>query len=229
MLTDSSITTLLVEDHEITRMGLRMMLERVPKVSIVAEASNGEEAIAKAEEFHPSLVLMDIGLPGVNGIQATKAIKESSAAKVIIITSHDTEADAIAGLDAGADAYCLKGVSFPQLVLAIQTVMDEAMWLSPGIARLVLKSAREKVTAAPAQTSVAVRANRFGLSTRELEVLALLADGLTNQEIGSTLYLSSETIKTHVRHLMQKLCVTDRTQAAVKAMKEGLIFVGEHC
>lgn len=220
-MSDKSIRTILVEDHEVTRLGIKLMLNDLPEISIVAEASDGGDAVCKAKELNPDLILMDIGLPGMDGIQCTKAIKNSINAKVIMITSHGNNEDIFAGLSAGAEGYCLKGVSSRQLTTAIQSVMDGALWLDSGIAKQVVRAA--SVGAMNSESKSITALGNFGLSEREREVLALLVDGMSNQEMAERLYLSTETIKTHMRHIMEKLRVADRTQAAVKAVKQGLV------
>jgi NarL family two-component system response regulator LiaR len=218
---EALIRTLLVEDHEISRLGLKKILEHMPEICVVGEVADGILAVATAIELRPDLVLMDIGLPGMDGIEATKAIKKVLATKVIVITSHDNSDDVFAGLSAGADAYCLKGISASQLENAIHSVMDDAMWLDPGIAQQVVQAV---VRDSRAQLSHSgSQANVFHLSERELEVLSLLVNGATNQQMASRLFLSPETIKTHMRRVMEKLRVSDRTQAAVKAVKQGLV------
>ena len=215
-----SIRTLLVEDHEITRLGLRKALESIARVTVVAEAADGNTAVSVAIELQPDLVLMDIGLPGKDGIQATKAIKDALSAKVIMITSHDNEEDIFAALSAGAEAYCLKDISTAQLANAIYSVIDGALWLDPGIAKTVLKQIELGRTRA--LSASAPRGDTFGLSERENQVLNLLVEGLSNQQIGERLFLSPDTIKTHLCHIFDKLRVSGRTQAAIKAVRSGL-------
>jgi two-component system, NarL family, response regulator LiaR len=210
---------MLVEDHEITRLGLKMMLEQIDGIEVVAEAADGKTCIDTAITVKPDLILMDIGLPGVDGIEATKAIKDALQTKIIVITSHESEEDVLAGLAAGADAYCLKGVSFAQLSNAISAVRDGAIWLDPGIAREITRIA----AMGKAQSTQKPSENAFHLSARECEVLSLLVEGLTNRQIAERLILSCETVKTHMRHIMEKLCVADRTQAAVKAVRQGIV------
>lgn len=226
---ENSITILLVEDHEITRLGMRTMIEQMQNTIVVDEADSGRAAIKKAQELRPALVLMDIGLPDIDGIKATKQIKEMQLSKVILITSHDNDDDILAGLSAGADAYCLKGISSAQLSHAVYSVMGGAVWLDPDIAKQVVRlmqgrGAEDKLQL-PAQpkSSSSPIGNPFQLSEREYDVLCLLVDGMSNQQIANRLYLSAETVKSHMRHLMEKLRVSDRTQAAVKAVKEGLV------
>jgi NarL family two-component system response regulator LiaR len=220
MLTNT-IETILVEDHEITRLGLRKALEHMSEISVVAEVGDGMLAVSKIEELKPDLVLMDIGLPGLDGIEATRRIKETMSVKVIMLTSHENEEDIFAALAAGADAYCLKGISPDQLGNAIRSVMEGAVWLDPGIAKCVLGQALSSPPRKRCETEAEVE-NSFGLSDRERQVLNLVVDGLTNQAIAKELYLSPDTVKTHLRHVMEKLKVSDRTQAAVKAVRHSL-------
>jgi DNA-binding NarL/FixJ family response regulator len=218
---NGTITTVLVEDHELVRLGLKMALKHIAEVSLVAEVADGASAVDKTNELHPDLVLMDIGLPGMDGIEATRLIKRSSSTKVIIVTSHDGKEDLFAGLSAGADAYCLKGVSASQLANCIRSVMEGAVWLDPGIAKLVLHQAIEYNSRGI--SSDESHGRTFGLSEREIEILTLVVEGLGNHQIADRLFLSPETVKTHLRHVMEKLCVSDRTQAAVKAVRQGLV------
>lgn len=218
----SVIDILIAEDHEITRVGLRLTLEHIEGFKVVGEASDGRSAVEKVSELKPHVVLMDIGLPLLDGIDATCKIKEMTpATRVIMLTSHDNDRDIFAALGAGADGYCLKEVSESQLVMAIKAVADGVAWLDPGVASRVLRACA-KVSPQPdeQQRSVTIAAP---LSQREIDVLRLVVEGLSNQEIADRLVLSVETIKTHMRHIMEKLTVSDRTQAAVKAMREGLI------
>jgi DNA-binding NarL/FixJ family response regulator len=228
-LTDSPgtrIKILVVEDHEITRVGLKLTLEQSDEIEIVGEASDGNQAVEASSELNPTVVLMDIGLPNIDGIEATGLIKKASpATRVIMLTSHDNDRDIFAALGAGADGYCLKETPTNQLVLAIKTVADGAAWLDPAIASKVLKAS--VMGALPAQTAGG-GTGKSGLQTsrlsqREIDVLKLVVEGLSNQAIAERLYLSVETVKTHMRRIMEKLAVSDRTQAAVKAMREGLL------
>jgi NarL family two-component system response regulator LiaR len=220
-MADDAITILLVEDHEITRVGIRIMLEQMSDIILLGEASSGVEAVSKAKELRPSLVLMDIGLPDMDGIEATRVIKDTLSAKVILITSHDNNEDVLAGLSAGADAYCLKGINEIQLSNAIRSVMDGALWLDPDIAKRIVQLMQPQDNQTVRTATKAE--NPFHLSEREHQVLRLLVDGNSNQQIADAMYLSTETVKSHMRHLMEKLKVADRTQAAVKAVREGLI------
>lgn len=217
----STIDILIAEDHEITRVGLRLTLEHIEGFKVVGEASDGRSAVEKVSELKPHVVLMDIGLPLLDGIDATCKIKEMTpATRVIMLTSHDNDRDIFAALGAGADGYCLKEVSESQLVMAIKAVADGVAWLDPGVASRVLRACAKVSPQQEEQRMVTIAAP---LSQREIDVLRLVVEGLSNQEIADRLVLSVETIKTHMRHIMEKLTVSDRTQAAVKAMREGLI------
>lgn len=218
---EKPITALLVEDQEIVRLGLQAFLQQLGNVDIVASAPDGEAAINVAMEVKPDIVFMDIGLPILDGIRATKAIKEKLASKVIMITSHQEDVDIFASLSAGADAYCLKGISAPQMSNAINAVMSGAVWLDPDIAKSVCRA-----IAAGSQCRLAKNGGDGELTVREMQVLSLIVEGLTNQSIADRLGLSAETVKSHVKRIMDKLQVSDRTQAAVKAVKCGLLTAG---
>ena len=220
----AAITTLLVEDQEITRLGLKKMLEHVDNVLVIGEATNGQDAVTMAKELKPELILMDIGMPIMDGIRATEIIKEICQSKIVLVTSHDNEDDVMAGLSAGADAYCLKDISVFRLGNAINAVLEGAVWLDPDIAKTLMHAITFQPPAKGVETNKpAAGQSGFQLSERETAVLRLLVDGLSNQQIGDRLGISSETVKTHMRHIMDKLKVSDRTQAAVKAVREGLI------
>jgi DNA-binding NarL/FixJ family response regulator len=223
-MSDNTISTLLVEDHEIALLGLKKMLEKIKQIQIVAETNSGVDAVRLATELRPDLILMDIGLPDMNGIEATRLIKASIPCKILLITSRDGEEDVMAGVAAGADAYCLKDISASRLSSAIHSILEGAFWLDPEIA----KTFKQGIPLKPKDKEAAPqdkrsRAREFQLSDREFEILCLLVEGLSNQQMAERLFLSTETVKTHMRHLMEKLRVSDRTQAAVKAVKEGIV------
>ena len=211
------IRVLIVEDQELVRVGLKTVLPKTEGLEVAGTASDGRDAVEQARSIVPDVIVMDIGLPFLNGIEASKQIKEARPeTKIVMLTSHDDEEHVFAALGAGVEGYCLKESSGGLLTSAILSVSEGAAWLDPGIARMVLESTREG--------RQKVNSELAGLLTkRELEVLKQVVDGRTNQEIADGLFISIETVKTHMRHIMEKLRVTDRTQAAVKAMKEGLI------
>ena len=223
------IKIFIADDHEITRVGLKLTLQNVPDFKVIGEAEDGKETIRLVKELKPDVVLMDIGLPIMDGIDATGRIKdEVPDTRIIMLTSHDSDRDVFAALGAGADGYCLKEVSGTQLINAIRAVADGVAWLDPGVASRVLRACATNNPFAAAADDIN-SAKGLGmspassLSQRELDVLRLVVEGLSNQEIAGRLILSVETIKTHMRHIMEKLAVSDRTQAAVKAMRSGLV------
>lgn len=244
------IKVLLVEDHTLTRMGLKTALKRTSDIDVIGEATNGEESVAAVENLKPDVILMDVGMPVMDGIQATrKILAKSPAMKVIMLTQHDNDRDILASLAAGASGYCLKDVAPDRLYTAIRSVNAGDAWLDASIASRVLKhysgeapmesrehdeeaavttsSTPTKESAAVSQTAqsqdVMDRPFAEPLSTRELEVLKLIVDGLSNQDIADKLIISLATAKTHVRNILNKLAVDDRTQAAVHAMRRGLV------
>jgi len=217
-----TIKVLIVEDHQMTLVGIQMLLDKDPNFAVVATAQNGVEAVRKAAETRPEVILMDIGLPEMDGIEATQKIKaQSPDVRVIMLTSKDSEQDVFAALAAGADAYCMKGISIEALSAAIEAVKEGTAWLDPAIARLVL--GRFKGTTPMLETSRPEGAEDCPLTAREMEVLQLIVDGLSNPEIADRLTITKATAKAHVHSILQKLCVDDRTQAAVLAMRQGYV------
>lgn len=226
------IKIMLVEDHELTRIGLKVSLGKYENIEIVAETANGNEAIQFAKEKAPDLIIMDIGLVKLDGIEATRQIKQDNPkVKVIILTSHESEKEILASLASGADGYCLKDTPPDQLYTAINSVVEGNAWLSSQVAEKVLRNLCGKnlnqikqinfSKAAPSPSPYMIPS--IPLSDRELEVLKLIVDGKSNQEIANKLFVTLATVKTHVRSILNKLSVDDRTQAAVKAMKEGIV------
>jgi DNA-binding NarL/FixJ family response regulator len=224
-MNSESITLLIVEDHELTRIGLRLTLDSMGEFTILGEAEDGASAVAAVTDSHPDVVLMDIGLPKLNGIEATKQIKEyHPGTKIIMLTSHCNDDDVFASFSAGADGYCLKDVKSAQLQLAIRTTASGASWLDPGIASRVFQSLPKEGNDKDAfKKPSAGTVVGQPLSERERQVVEHVANGLSNQEIADRLFVSVETVKTHMRRIMDKLAVSDRTQAAVKAMKQGIL------
>ena len=218
------IKVLLVEDHEMTRMGLQVGIGKNEELELVGEAADGLEGVAKARELSPNVILMDIGLPEIDGIEATKRIRESHIdTKILMFTSRESEDDVFAALGAGADGYVTKGTNVNQLCAAILAVNSGASWLDPTIARMVLNRATKQTQPQTTEKDPAEFVKNAGLTQRELEVLALISDGLSNPEISDKLVISRATAKAHVHNILQKLCVENRTQATITAVKEGLI------
>ena len=265
-----TVGLVLVEDHPMTRLGLKLMLEQLGGFSVLGEAATGAEALTVLDALHHQgalcqLVLMDIGLPDMDGIEATQRLKaQYPHLRIMMLTSKDQENDVMAALAAGADAYCLKGIAPDALANAIRTVAEGAAWLDPSIARMVLgrfqqpqhqgglgpspqgllppmvchtsaplgnlaggNRAHSKgalgITAPPLPQASGKQASPFPLTPRELEVLRLIVDGLSNADIAERLIITKATAKAHVHSILQKLCVDDRTQAAVLAMRQGFV------
>lgn len=219
---------LLVEDHQMTLIGLKMLLERDGSVEVLGEAENGLRAVELANQLAPEVILMDIGLPDMDGIEATQKIKASHpATRIIMLTSKESEQDVFAALAAGADAYCMKGISPEMLTSAIQAVKEGTAWLDPAVAKMVL-GRFQRDSGDPLPNSPSTQPNdpvweNCPLTARELEVLRLIVDGMSNPEIAEELVITKATAKAHVHSILQKLCVDDRTQAAVLAMRQGFV------
>lgn len=220
------INVLLVEDHELYRMGLSMLLNKDDNINLLSEASDGIQGIKQARELSPDVILMDIGLPNIDGIEATQRIKDfNSDIKILIFTSRDSENDVFEAFRAGADGYIMKGATPEQTILAIKSVYEGVGWIDPSIAKMVFsnlqKPSSSNLTSAEIQKTE--RNNSYGLTERELDVLELMVDGLTNPQIAEKLVITRATAKAHVHSILQKLCASSRTQATVMAMKEGLV------
>jgi len=210
------IRILLVEDHAVVRESIREALTRDPEFSVVGEASRGEEAIRLATELSPDVILMDISLPGLNGIEATRQIKAiQPSVAILILTAYDDEQYVFPVLSAGAAGYLLKDVGVHDLVEAIKTVYRGDSVLHPSIARKVLQKFRSNKSNGLKEQAADI------LSERELTVLKLAAAGLSNSAIAQELHLSVSTIETHLRAIFNKLGVGSRTEAVIEAMKKG--------
>lgn len=216
----ASTTIFLAEDHELMRDGLRAALTRHGKFEIVGEAADGAIAVAEIKKLRPDVVVMDIGMPSMDGIEAARQVKQAlPETKVIMLTSHDSEQEIFASLASGANGYCLKDLAGDKLILAIASVAEGALWIDPRIATRVL----DVMTFPQAAASTVDSHGSVPLSQRETEVLRLMVDGLTNQEIAGKLVIGVSTVRTHVQHILEKLAVSGRTEAAVKAMRNALI------
>ena len=217
------VRILLVEDHKLMRVGLKSLFEEHKELEVISEAQSGKEAIENFKIAHPDVVLIDIGLPDMSGIEAAKKILElNNNAKIIMLTSHLSEQEVMDSLHAGACAYVMKDINIEILKMIIRTVKEGAMWLDPQAVPIL----REKNCGVipPRQMSRAMfKEQHANLTQREYEVLKLVVDGKSNNEIAQELTISEHTAKAHVCNIIQKLVVDDRTQAAVKALKEGLV------
>ena len=210
---------LIVEDHELTRFGLKTAFESCDFIDVIYEADSAENGINVAKANSIDLIIMDLGLPGMDGIEATKTIKESNKdIKIVILTSHNDEQEVLNSLKAGANAYCSKEINPKRLIQVIQSVLDGAAWFDPAISHIVLKAATK------AQNNESNKPIRnYGLTSRETQILKLITEGYSNIEIANELYVSINTTKAHVASILQKLEVDDRLQAALKALKERLV------
>jgi DNA-binding NarL/FixJ family response regulator len=235
--TSSAIRMIVVDDHYVTRAGLRLILARFPRLELVGEAENGRQALEMAAELKPDVMLMDVSMPEMDGIEASRAIKEiSPETRIIMLSSNEHEEAICACLAAGASGYCLKDAHPDRLYAAIQGVFKGDIWLDSAIAAKVLKVyfASEPETTAPSPQKISGGNFKAGatherapktprLSERESAVLNLLVQGLSNLEIAQRLVISLPTAKSHVRSILNKLAVDDRTQAAIEAMHRGLV------
>jgi DNA-binding NarL/FixJ family response regulator len=221
----TTIKLFIVEDYHLTRMGLMAILSEFPKLKFVGEAESAEEALTKLDAAAPNVLLLDLGLPGMNGIEMAQEVRRRwPELKIVILTSHNEEQEVIAALGAGAQAYVLKDVKPERLLYIIETVMDGAVWLDPAIAGMVLSLVNN-----PSTMSLVKKAEpgegaaESDLTGRELEVLQLIVEGKSNPEIADQLCISIHTAKAHVGSILNKLCVNDRVQAAIKALKENIV------
>ena len=218
-----TISVIIIEDFKLTRVGLRCALNSNEDINVVAESDNAIDGLKLIEKHIPDIVLMDLGLAGMNGIEATLKVKEMNKdIKVIALTSHDREEEVIAALSSGAMAYCLKDIDPAKLADVIRDVKNGVCWLEPVIARKVLDSFPKQETLGILRDKTSEE-GRVPLTEREFEVLKHLVEGKSNTEIAKELIVSVHTAKAHVCSILQKMCVNDRVQAAVKAVKEGLV------
>lgn len=210
---------LIVEDHELTRFGLKTTFEGVDFVGTVFEAEYVEKAIDIFNNNHIDLIIMDLGLPNINGIEATKKIRnKNKEVKIIILTSHNDEKEVLDSLKAGANAYCSKEINPARLVQVVQSVLDGASWFDPSISHVVLKAATNGDS--PVDDSIK---ETYNLTGREAQILKLITEGYSNNEIAKELFVSINTTKAHVASILQKLEVDDRLQAALKALKHKIV------
>ncbi len=216
----SKIRLLMVDDHEIVRAGLRMLLQAQPDMEIVGEVSNGRDAISKTKELVPDIVLMDISLPDLDGFEATRQIKRASPnVAILALTMHESEEYFFKMLNAGASGYVPKKAAPTDLVTAIRTVREGGVFLYPSVAKALVHDYLGRVNEG------SERASFDGLSEREQEVLKWIADGLTNQEIGDKLTISVKTVERHRANIMAKLNLHSRTELVKYAIRKGLIEV----
>ena len=218
-----TIKVAIVEDFKLTRVGLRCALNENVDIDVVAESEDAIEGLKLIERLKPDIVLMDLGLPGMNGIEAMIKIKEfAPQIKIIALTSHDREEEVVAALSSGASAYCLKDIDPQKLADVVRDVSIGVCWIDPMVAQLALNSF-PKVENIGFLPNKSQSEGRVPLTEREYEFLKHLVTGKSNTEIAKELIVSVHTAKAHVCSILQKMCVNDRVQAAVKAVKEGMV------
>lgn len=217
MATDGRIRVIIADDHPVVRKGIRAMLEMQPEVTILGEASNGTEALEKCRELRPDIILLDISMPEMNGLEVAGRMKDTSPnTKVILLTMHEEEEYFFHALSVGASGYMVKGDRAEDLVSAILSVAQGGVYLQPSLAKeLVGDYLRSKAS------------NAYeGLTQREGEVLLLIAEGLTNKQIGERLYISVTTVQTHRANLMEKLNLHSQADLIKYAIRKGILKSG---
>ncbi len=210
----NKIRLVIVDDHPVVRDGLQGMLASQPDFEVIGEAENGEEAVQLASSLKPEVMLMDLRMPGMDGVTALGEIKTNSPeVNVLVLTTYDSDADILPAIEAGATGYLLKDTSREELYAAIRATARGESVLSPGVAARIIGQMR-----APAEEK---------LSARELEVLQLVAEGHSNSEIASRLHISQATVKSHLIHIFDKLGVSDRTAAVTVALRRGILSLDQ--
>ncbi len=237
----STIGVVLVEDHDLTRLGMRAALQQCDGIEVIGEAVNGLEGLKLLEVMQPDVAIIDIGLPDIDGIELTQRFKasasqlEPSQTKVLILTLQNQSDIVLAAFAAGADSYCTKEASFEQMLEALRLTYQGYSWIDPAIARIILQYTRrvpeeanataqsKTVLISPVSLEDSQMIATYPVTQRELEVLELIVQGYSNAAISQQLYITVGTVKTHVRNILNKLCVDDRTQAAVRALRSGIV------
>jgi DNA-binding NarL/FixJ family response regulator len=236
----TEIRLVIVEDHDLTRVGLEAALQRRSGLRVVGEAANGFQGLHLIQAEKPDIAIIDIGLPDIDGIELVRRVHENQAkeeigkTKVLMLTMHKTADAVMASFAAGADSYCMKDIDIDHLEEAIRATHAGNPWIDPQIASIVLqKFRRDAIVPQPSLgKTINIKAldseyeeivDKAGLTDREIEILQLIVQGSSNAEISSALYVTVGTIKTHIRHILNKLCVDDRTHAAVLALRAGII------
>jgi DNA-binding NarL/FixJ family response regulator len=222
MVNEDAIRVLIVDDHALFRRGLQMVLEGEPDIDVVGEASDGHEAVERAEATTPDVVLMDVRMPKRSGIEATRTIKDTlPSTKILMLTISDEEADLYEAIKAGASGYLLKEISIEEVASAVRQVQAGQSLISPSMASKLLNEFAAMVKRRDERTQVPGPR----LTERELEVLKLVAKGMNNRDIGSELFISENTVKNHVRNILEKLHLHSRMEAVVYAVREKLLDI----
>lgn len=235
----SDIRVVLIEDHDVVRIGLRTVLQIQQGIQVVGEATTGTQGLALLQTIPVDVALVDIGLPGMDGIELTQKFRQfqkehlDSTTKVIMLTMQGNEETVIAAFAAGADSYCMKDVGIKQLIEAIEMTHTGNAWIDPAIASIVLRQMRQGIVQ-PSNRKQTIEIRSLEpeyeqvlasdpVTEREREVLELMVAGCTNVAIAQQLFITVGTVKTHVRNILAKLCADDRTEAAVRALRSGII------
>ena len=219
---DDAIRVLIVDDHALFRRGLQMVLEGESDIDVVGEAADGHEAVELAERTTPDVVLMDVRMPRRSGIEATRAIKDTlPSARILMLTISDEEADLYEAIKAGASGYLLKEISIDEVAAAVRAVHKGQSLISPSMASKLLNEFAAMVKRQDERTQVPGPR----LTERELEVLRLVAKGMNNRDIGAELFISENTVKNHVRNILEKLHLHSRMEAVVYAVRERLLDI----
>lgn len=242
----NEIRVVLIEDHDLTRIGLRATLQQSGTVNIVGEAVDGVQGLKLLEEIKPDIALVDIGLPLMDGIALTRSFQqnlittknaEQSSTKFLILTMQDSEEAVLAAFAAGADSYCMKDSKTATLLEALQSTYEGNNWIDPAIAQIILhhnrslqpvqddkmNSKSRRVAIAGLSTEDSNLLENYPLTERENDVLNLIVEGCSNAQIAEKLYITVGTVKTHVRNILNKMAVDDRTQIAVRTLRAGLV------
>lgn len=234
------ISIVLIEDHDLTRVGLRTALQAQAAIRVAGEAANGTQGLKLLETVKPNVAIVDIGLPDMDGIELTRKFRQLQAeneenyTRVLVLTMHDTEDAVLAAFAAGADSYCMKDISIDKLAEAIRATNGGNAWIDPAIANVVLREVRQGTIGVQSNQNKTVSISAVEpeyeqvlesspLTERELEILELIVAGCSNAAIAEKLYITVGTVKTHVRNILNKLCANDRTEAAVRALRSGLV------
>lgn len=238
----TQMRVIVIEDHDLTRIGLVAALQRKEDIQVIGEAVNGMQGLKLLESAKPDIAIVDIGLPDIDGIEVVRRFRQSyaegekAATKIVMLTMHKSQDSVLAAFAAGADSYCMKEINVDSLTEALRSTYEGNPWIDPTIANIVLQQVRQTVPTEQetikANKTVTIDAveseyqqllENTPLTGRELEILDLIVAGCSNADIAEKLYITVGTVKTHVRNILNKLCVDDRTQAAVRALRSGLV------
>jgi DNA-binding NarL/FixJ family response regulator len=235
------ISVVLIEDHDVVRIGIRTALQQQAGIQVIGEAASGLQGLQLLETKQPDVALVDVGLPGMDGIELTRRFRAfqkenpDSTTKIVILTMQGNDEVVLAAFAAGADSYCMKNIEIERLKEPVEATHQGSAWIDPAIANIVLHQLKQEtssINSSGHQKTVSIGAvepeyeellNNYPLTQREREVLECIVSGCTNSEIAGKLYITVGTVKTHVRNILEKLCANDRTEAAVRALRSGIV------